>query len=108
MLSKIVAHGRLVYCSNGAHLRGCYSFPCHEMFKCKHYFCIPMHRFCNGDKDCPDAEDELNCTNLNCSGLLKCSAEHICVHPEYICDDIRHCPISGDDESICDARGSFH
>lgn len=40
--------------------------PCAESdFTCADMSCIPLSKSCDGRPDCPDAEDERNCTNGN-------------------------------------------
>ena len=62
---------------------------------------------CDGISDCPNGEDEYvpgnerACTEFNCSGLLRCRSDNICVHPMDICDGVTHCSLSGDDEKHC-------
>ena len=57
---------------------------------------------CDGIADCPSKEDEQNCLNTSCPGLLRCKVENVCVHPDNICDGVIHCVYSGDDERYCD------
>ena len=44
------------------------------------------------------------CKSWTCKRMLWCSKENICVHPREICDGILHCPLSGDDEAVCDRK----
>ena len=91
-------------CLNGRHLIHCQRYECRDTFKCVSAYCIPFFAVCNGRKDCPNGEDEENCDTLQCAYLLKCSQDDICIHPSNECDDIIHCPFSGDDEALCDVQ----
>ena len=56
---------------------------------------------CDDNPDCPDGEDEEHCNEFDCTGLLRCRGDDVCVHLSNICDGIVHCPDSGDDEKLC-------
>ena len=56
-------HGRLRYCGNGAHLSGCVDHGCSNMFKCPGSYCLAVIRVCDGVADCPDGEDERDCSS---------------------------------------------
>ena len=56
---------------------------------------------CDGILDCPDGEDEHNCTGYHCPGRLMCKGLQICVDSKYICDGIVDCLLYGDDEVHC-------
>ena len=44
------------------------SCTCHHLyFQCNSGGCVPMSKFCNGVTDCPDASDEVLCTQHNAS-----------------------------------------
>jgi len=71
------------------------------MFKCPTLYCLPIHKICNGAKDCPHGEDELMCDlPLSCPGMFRCKAG-FCLDSHYVCDGIRQCP-HNDDEIFCD------
>ena len=56
---------------------------------------------CDGILDCPDGEDEHNCTGYHCPGRLMCKGLQICVDNKYICDGVVDCLLYGDDEVHC-------
>ena len=56
---------------------------------------------CDGTSDCADGDDEEGCDDFVCSGALRCRLDNICIHPIDICDGVMHCPLSGDDELLC-------
>ena len=56
---------------------------------------------CDGILDCPDGEDEHNCTGYHCPGRLMCKGLQICVDSKYICDGIVDCLLYDDDEVYC-------
>ena len=84
------------------HLNHCSLYECPTMFKCIKSYCIPLYRVCDGTPDCPSGDDEhYLCSKLACVGMLKCRADHLCVHPDNICDGIINCALSKDDEALC-------
>ena len=89
-------------CRNGAHLEHCQYFQCSQKYKCPDSYCIPHWRVCNGETDCNLAEDEANCDNYTCVGMLHCKNRQFCVHFIDICDGHEQCPL-GDDEINCDS-----
>ncbi len=46
-------------------------------FKCPGNYCIPLHYVCDGEWQCPDGEDEIQCGELQ---LFYLSTHHIFVH----------------------------
>ena len=95
-------YGDAINCANTEHLRHCHPFECPNHYKCSDSYCIPIHTVCDGVPDCPSAEDESQCPLTSCPGLLKCKHDNICVHPDFICDQVIHCPTLFDDEKTCE------
>ena len=91
----------VIGCPGQEHLRACEQYQCPRMFKCLTSYCIPTHLLCDGVHQCPNGEDEESCERFTCAGLLRCRYDNICVHPSDICDGLRHCIMSGDDERFC-------
>ncbi len=54
-------------------LQFCKVHQCLHHVKCPDSYCVPYRTICDGVYDCPNGEDEYNCTFLNCSGM---SAKH--------------------------------
>ena len=92
--------GRLKYCRNGLHLLECEHFQCSGSFKCRHSYCVPTHKVCNGVQDCPYGDDEIMCPVLACVNMLRCGQR--CVHPNELCDGTIQCDF-GEDELACGA-----
>ena len=84
------------------HLRYCYVHECPGHFKCYMSYCIPYWLICNGKKDCPYGEDEAACGKFLCRDMFKCIHDNICVSLRNVCDGIKHCSGSGEDEMLCD------
>ena len=93
----------IAYCRNGGHLSSCEMIECTNTFKCPRSYCIPLRKVCDGENDCLEGEDEVNCDSYTCPGYLKCSDAAYCVHQWEVCDGVLHCP-HGDDETMCDLK----
>ena len=89
-------------CESTRHLYNCTHHVCPHQYKCADDFCVPTHFVCDGITDCPEGDDEEDCKQLSCPGLLKCSQDNLCVHPYYIYDGNVQCLLSQDDERIID------
>ena len=69
--------GRLQSCTNGAHLVNCSHFPCSNANKCALSYCVPFRRVCDSVIDCLHGDDESDCKNFVCQGMLKCRTTSI-------------------------------
>ena len=76
---------------------------CSNTFKCPRSYCIPTRKVCDGEDDCLEGEDEVNCDSYRCPSYLKCSDVAYCVHRWEVCDGVPHCPHGGD-ETMCDLK----
>ena len=89
-------------CQNGADERGC--GPCKpDQFRCRnHIFCYRLEDRCDGDHQCIDKSDELNCDAWFCNsanGTFLCSNGR-CVYEQWVCDGTNDCE-DGSDELNC-------
>lgn len=93
-----------VGCRNAGHMLNCEHHDCPSQFKCPGAYCIPVHNVCDGKQDCPNGEDEVQCHNISCPGLLLCRHDNVCVHPYDIWQGHVKCPKSEDDKALRYAR----
>jgi len=89
-------------CHNGADERGC--GPCKpDQFRCRnHIFCYKLEDRCDGDHQCIDKSDELNCDPWFCNadnGTFLCQNGR-CVYEQWVCDGANDCD-DGSDEMNC-------
>ena len=92
----------MMFCNNGEHLNNCNDIYCSRMFKCIKSFCIPVRMVCDGVWDCFHGLDENGCSKFHCTGRYNfICKEGTCLHPSEVCDNVFHCPYSGEDEHIC-------
>ncbi|XP_013411505.1 uncharacterized protein LOC106174476 [Lingula anatina] len=103
-LFDLDSFGHLDHCRTGPHLKNCETFICPPQthYKCSNSFCIPLHRLCDGTKDCPGGDDEGDyCKRFECKGMFKCPTERNCLPWEKVCDGVIHCNKTHDDERFC-------
>merc|ERR1711963_465236 len=62
-----------------------------------------MGQICNGIVDCPNGEDETNCSTFECRKLnkTKCPFEEKCIEDRFKCNDF----YTGNSEIQCKLRG---
>ncbi|GMT14993.1 hypothetical protein PFISCL1PPCAC_6290, partial [Pristionchus fissidentatus] len=66
--------------------------------------CLPVSSFCNRHIECPDGDDELHCTPVECSSTeILCREDNVCVPSTVVCDGWRDC-LDGSDEIHCETR----
>ena len=63
-------------------------------------YCVPFDLVCNGEWECPQGDDEINCKLYSCPNLFKCKNQRKCLHFTKVCDNNKDC-VFGDDELWC-------
>ena len=64
-------YGDPVHCTDTDHLRYCTSHECPDAFKCNYSYCIAIHMVCDQIADCPDGDDESNCSDIAVRGMFR-------------------------------------
>ena len=89
-------------CQNGADEKGCGKCQS-DQFKCRNnIFCYRMEDRCDGDHQCIDKSDELNCDRWLCNsdnGTFLCNNGR-CIYEQWVCDGTNDCD-DGSDEVEC-------
>ncbi|ETN69725.1 Low-density lipoprotein receptor domain class A [Necator americanus] len=70
---------------------------------CRSGHCLPVSQFCDRIVQCPDGDDEQNCTTIKCSSSeFRCESTNSCVPDVVRCDGWKDCHDGSDEAS------SFH
>ncbi|XP_071956697.1 low-density lipoprotein receptor-related protein 4-like [Antedon mediterranea] len=73
--------------------------------------CIAVQWICDGDKDCPNGQDELNCESSTCSSNQIACANGKCISKSWQCDLDNDCGDASDeigcDEVNCEGSNKF-
>ena len=78
-------------------------------FQCNDTQCIDSRWRCDGDFDCNDHSDEMNCPSnySNCAdNEWACKTEDQCIHKSWKCDGDDDCA-DGTDEKDCKCHSSY-
>ncbi|KAF2354259.1 Low-density lipoprotein (LDL) receptor class A repeat [Trinorchestia longiramus] len=78
-------------------------------FECRDSTCIPEIFVCDGEPDCPGAEDERqDCEKTTCLSIEFTCSEGLCIPIAWVCDGEADC-VNGEDEAdnICPSTGTI-
>lgn len=68
--------------------------------------CIPFEWRCDGDRECADGSDEMNCPKICPSSQFRCSSGE-CIEKRKVCDRISDCSDNSDEGVRCCSPDEF-
>nr|CAB3263506.1 low-density lipoprotein receptor-related protein 4 [Phallusia mammillata] len=77
-----------------------------QKFQCSNKRCIFIKFACDGENDCGDNSDELNCESKICNASLEYTCDNgLCISEQWLCDEHDDCKDGSDEKAIiCDNR----
>ncbi|XP_055635671.1 basement membrane-specific heparan sulfate proteoglycan core protein isoform X6 [Toxorhynchites rutilus septentrionalis] len=69
-----------------------------DEFSCHDKNCIPLEQKCDGQEDCRNGEDEMDCDECSSNAFL-CNGGR-CITSNNVCDGVKHCPGGEDEDCI--------
>jgi hypothetical protein len=81
-------------------------FPAGEFSCSSNHYCLPAAWKCDGENDCIDGSDEVNCSNNSCEPWQFQCANKRCIMKSWVCDRENDCH-DGSDEVNCTATSTI-
>jgi len=81
-----------------------------DQFACGNQTCIPENWWCDGDNDCDDHSDELNCPEKTCDPVTKfqCKTVDRCIPRRWVCEYDNDCGDNSDEPPDCGMEVTFN